>query len=239
MVKKAIIPNKGDLMKKHLPKLTMFLGVLLVLVLYDNFSLRKINKPPAPEVTVGGKKVEAYPKEYTKDEEVTVISYKKPKEQTPTVNPRTKIKVIFKDKPETVRITEGVPYFEEVINQEVNNRAGERTFLIKAKWEDKKEATYEIPVNVKETVPNQDLLAQSEGEHSLFTIGPNTDEEINQYDLQINQMHGYETLDQAKLDYPELKLDSETLYILFNYRKEVYRSDNLKEFTTFLKSYEP
>ncbi|CAH0346671.1 hypothetical protein [Bacillus sp. CECT 9360] len=227
-------------MKKHLPKLTMLLGLLLVLVLYDNLSLRKINKPPAPEVTVGGKKVEAYPKEYIKDEEVTIISYKKPKEQTSTVNPRTKINVSFKDKPETVRITETMPDFvEEVINREVNNRIGKRTFLIKAMWEDEKEATYEIHVNVKETVTYQELLGQSEGDLNLLVISPEADtEEFNYIEFPFNHSSRYVTLEQAKLDYPELKLDSKTLYILFDYRKEVYRSDNLKEFTTFLKSYE-
>lgn len=230
-------------MKQYLPKLTMLLGVLLVLVLYDNFSLRKINKPPEPDVTVGGKKVEAYPKEYIKDEAVTVISYKKPKEQKPTVNPRTKINVSFKEKPETVRITETLPDFDgvisqEVINQEVNNQIGKRTFLIKAMWKDEKEATYEIRLNVKETVSYQELLGHSEGEHTLLIIGPNT-EEFHEYDLPINQMRGLDTLEQAKLEYPDLKLDSEKIYILFNYRGEVYRSDNLKELTTFLKSYEP
>jgi hypothetical protein len=228
-------------MKKTVPIFTVFLVILLLLVVYDNIQLRRINTPPVLEVTVGGKKVEAYPKEFLKNEKVTVFSFKKRKEQTYTVNPRTKIKVSFENQPETFRIVEGSPYSgeEEVINREVNNRTGERTFLIQAKWEDKREAAYEIYLNVKETVSYQELLAQSEGEYSLFTIGPNREEELSRIDFPINQSMNIDSLEQAKINYPDLKLDSQTVYILFNYREEVFRSDNLKDFTAFLKSYNP
>jgi hypothetical protein len=238
-------------MKKTISKWALGLGILLVLVIYDQITVKMKQAPPVPEIAVGNKQVEAEIKEYKKDETVTKFSHKKKESGYITVNPRTKIEVSFNNDPETINITEEMPTYEagkteeqEVVNGEVGNQSGQRTFLIHAKWKDKKEATYNLFLNVKKIVSYQRLLANEEGEYSIFYLTPNIkDPEVDKLyqnkRMFISSGHGTENLEQAKKDYPALKLKSPTTYILFNYRTEVFRAEDIKTFKDFINSFQP
>ncbi|WP_409303938.1 hypothetical protein [Peribacillus sp. SCS-155] len=231
-------------------KWVLLLGVLLLLIIYELNSLRqKEAAAPTPKVTVGAKKVEAYISQYEKEDTVTDFTYKKSEQKTYIVNPRSQIQVTFEDEPETVEITEVSRFLDEdieelIVNGELNNRSGERDFIIRVKWEDQTAAVYNLHLNVKELVTYQELLAKEKDDYSMFCIAPDLkSQDLNSFNennrILITTSHGTTSLEEAKKEYPELKLKSPSTFILFNYREEIYRSDNLSDFKTFIQSLKP
>ena len=227
-------------MKKNLLLIAVLVfGGAFVLFTLDKAKTKKLHTPPELLATVDGDKVAYQVRSFERDG--TVIVKSKKEDPITKVNPRTKLKIEFVEEPESFIVSE-IDNFgdeEDFIRTEdwntvsfreyaLGNSVGYKSYVIHAKWVDGKEATYSIKLDVKQLVSYQGLLPREQENSALIILGKsdvspvNFDE--NKYDL--SPILTIETDGNLPSEYPELKIESTPIYIIFDYTQEVFRTDN-------------
>jgi hypothetical protein len=89
----------------------------------------------------------------------------------------------------------------------------------------------------KAAFPYPNLLSESEQSYSLLVIGDN-DNPIEQNDKitdKVNNILSLPELEMSQQAYPELNIETEPAYILFDQAGVVYQGKNMKELTDYLE----
>jgi hypothetical protein len=84
--------------------------------------------------------------------------------------------------------------------------------------------------------PYPNLLSESDKTYSLLVIGDhdNPIEENNNIAEKVNNILSLPELEMSQQAYPELNIETEPAYILFDQAGVVYQGKNIKELTTYL-----
>jgi hypothetical protein len=87
------------------------------------------------------------------------------------------------------------------------------------------------------TFPYPNLLSESEQSYSLLVIGDNENpiEKNKKITGKVNDILSLPKLEMAQTAYPELNIETEPAYILFDQVGVVYHAKNLNEITTYLE----
>ncbi|MGX2961846.1 hypothetical protein JNUCC23_21670 [Peribacillus sp. JNUCC 23] len=237
-------------MKKNLLLIVVLIfGGALSLYTLDKAKTKKLHTPPELLATVDGDKVAYQVRSFERD---GIVIVKGEKEDPITkVNPRTKLIIDFAEEPESFIVSEMNSFGDEedylrteewdtVSFREyaLDNWVGYKSYVIHAKWKNGKEATYSIKLDVKQLVSYQGLLPREHENSALIILGKsgvspvNFDE--NKYDL--SPILTIEADGNLPSEYPELKIESTPTYIIFDYTKEVFRTDDDEELIKYLES---
>lgn len=84
--------------------------------------------------------------------------------------------------------------------------------------------------------PYPNLLSESDKTYSLLVIGDNDNriEQNNKITEKVNNILSLPELEMSQQAYPELNIETEPAYILFDQSGVVYQGKNIKELTTYL-----
>ncbi|MCM3690521.1 hypothetical protein [Neobacillus niacini] len=89
----------------------------------------------------------------------------------------------------------------------------------------------------KAAFPYPNLLSESEQSYSLLVIGDNDNpiEQNNKITEKVNTILSLPELEMSQQAYPELNIETEPAYILFDQAGVIYQGKNMKELTTYLE----
>jgi hypothetical protein len=89
------------------------------------------------------------------------------------------------------------------------------------------------------TFPYPNLLSSNDQTYSLLTIGEQEEQTPIEDDKTISKMEinilSLPTLDMVQKIYPDLSIENNSTYILFDNSRTVYQTKNLKDLKIFLK----
>lgn len=89
--------------------------------------------------------------------------------------------------------------------------------------------------------PYPNLLSESDKTYSLLVIGDNDNpiEQNNKITEKVNNILSLPELEMSQQAYPDLNIEAEPAYILFDQAGVVYQGINLIELTTYLEKNNP
>ncbi len=93
------------------------------------------------------------------------------------------------------------------------------------------------------TFPYPNLLSETDQSYSLLVIGEQSDdqpiEKNKKVTEKVNDILSLPELEMSQQAYPELNIETEPAFILFDQTGVVYQGETLRELTTFLENNEP
>lgn len=102
---------------------------------------------------------------------------------------------------------------------------------------EQKQQTKEVSKAVK-AFPYPNLLSESDKTFSLLVIGEQNEENPIEKNKKIgenvNDILSLPTLEMAQQAYPDLNIENEPAYLLFDKSELIYQANNLKDLTTYL-----
>jgi hypothetical protein len=254
------IDERSELIKNSQLKKRILWGigifaVFLVMLYFDKQKVYMEEKPPIPTVSVGeqkiqpvlgtykwnGEKVEKELMDLTKTLDYRSVEY------------RDKLRIHFPGDEKPLFIAKGNYHNNELyINSYyslfeeddyyLSNYSSIETLSLHAYWKNGKRAEYIIPLNIRQVNPKKDYLAHNKGFHSLLLIGDVEsdgqsviDELHTEFPTFLLETHGYIDFETAKKLYPELYVEKDPSYILFDQEKEVFRTNASEDLKNFIK----
>lgn len=249
MSEKSDTPVRQPKYKKYGVGIIILVMMMAVMIFFDQEKQYREETPPIPSVMVGEQKLPVIQGSYTwnngsiekdKQELLSSLEYGR-------VEYREKMSIEFPDGKE--------PLYYELGGFGNENPYGSRTYFLlrmtmdeayflnetnvityslKAFWKDGKRSEYVIPIQMRGTPREKEYLAQEKGHQSLVVV--NEDEhhlrEIGQEWIDgpsfYTQSHIF-NLETVKNNYPELNVEKEPTYLLFDSEKETFRTDSLDQ----------
>ncbi|CAM3766347.1 hypothetical protein GCM10009865_06910 [Aeromicrobium ponti] len=248
-------PIKNSLLKKRILWGIGIFGVFLVMLYFDKQKVYKEEKPPMPTVSVGEQEIQPVLGTYKWNGEKVE---KELKDLTGSLNYKNlefsdKLTIRFPDDEQPIFVAKGNyhnnklyvnPYYSHFGENDyyLSNYSSIETLSLHAYWKDGKRAEYIIPLNIRQVNPEKDYLAHSRGYHSLLLIGDAesdgqsvSDELHAEFPAFLIERRGYIDTETAKKLYPELNVEKDPSYILFDQEKEVFRTNTLEELKNYIK----
>jgi len=225
---------------------------LVVLIAFDQWNTYKHEKPPKPEISVGGTNLKYALASYSwhgkvkKDKELSRAVYDIPV-PTPKVDPFQQLHVKFAKKPDK----ESIEVWNIDTNEKVSSKNGlfidvpnfpwSFVFVIKADW-GKENATYITRINIGQKVSYQPFLPWGSGKYSIIELLPgnfptSTITKIpRDLTMKLDKMRSLGgTLEELKKQQPDLPITEVPAYFVFDQQKFIYQTNNLNQLIEFLK----
>jgi hypothetical protein len=225
---------------------------LVVLIAFDQWNTYKHEKPPKPEISVGGTNLKyalaSYSWHGTKgktDNLPTAATSLK----VGNTDPTKLLSVKFSKKPEKVSISllDAGTHRQAATTvwfwQELPNLPHEYLYVIRAKW-DNGRATYLAKVKMIKRVSYQEYLSVEKGKYSVLEILPENVEtsliqslpQNLQFKFTYNGMGG--DLEYLKKSQPDLSFSKTPVFFVFDQKSVVYSTYNINALKLFLQSIE-